>query len=184
MLGENIKKYRDNMGKTQEDIAKFLGVAPQTIYKYEKNINEPDTTTLSKLADYFEITVDELLGRKGEIMDINKEIGIRIKKLREDKAEYQKETADLITKSGTSLSESQLGLYELGLRKVPNNIVIAIAKHFNVTTDYILTGNTINEPIEIAASMKDKADLSEMSNKDKAYILDLIKRLKNDNKNT
>ena len=71
MLGENIKKYRDNMGKTQEDIAKFLGVAPQTIYKYEKNINEPDTTTLSKLADYFEITVDELLGRKGEIMDIS-----------------------------------------------------------------------------------------------------------------
>lgn len=111
-------------------------------------------------------------------MDINKEIGFRIKKLREDKGEYQKETADAITKSGTSLSESQLGLYELGLRRVPNNIVIAMSKYFNVTTDYILTGNMINEPIEIAANMGDKADLSDMTDKDKQFILDMIERLK------
>lgn len=115
-------------------------------------------------------------------MDINKGIGIRIKKLREDKGEYQKETADAITKSGTPLSESQLGLYELGLRKVPNTIVIAISKYFNVTTDYILTGNMINEPIEIAANMGDKADLSDMSERDKQIILDMIERLKGYNK--
>lgn len=100
MYGEKIKELRMKIGKTQEDVAKYLGVAPQTIYKYEKEINEPDTTTLSKLADYFNVSVDEILGR------------------------------------------------------------------------------TISEPIEIAASMKDKADLSQMSDKDKECILDLIERLK------
>ena len=115
-------------------------------------------------------------------MDINKEIGFRIKKLREDKGEYQKETADAITKAGTSLSESQLGLYELGLRKVPNNIVIAISKYFNVTTDFILTGNTIDKPIQIAASMKDGLDLSDMSENDRKIITDMYNALKNKGK--
>lgn len=111
-------------------------------------------------------------------IDINKEIGSRIKKLREEKGEYQKETADNISRLGISLTESQLGLYELGLRKVPNSILIGLSHYFNVTTDFILTGKrTINEPIEIAASMKDKADLSRMSEKDKEYILGLIDSL-------
>lgn len=116
-------------------------------------------------------------------IDINKEIGLRIKKLREDKGEYQKETADNISRLGIPLSESQLGLYELGLRKAPNSIVIGLAHYFNVTTDYILTGKrTINEPIEIAANMGDKADLSEMTEKDKQFILDMIERLKGKDK--
>lgn len=112
-------------------------------------------------------------------MDINKEIGNRIKKLREDKNEYQKETADAVTRAGTSLTESQLGLYELGLRKVPNNIVVALSQHFKVTTDYILTGNMINEPIKIAASTKNGLDLSSMSEKDRQVIIDMYNALKN-----
>lgn len=116
-------------------------------------------------------------------MDINKEIGMRIKKLREEKGKYQKEIADEITKNGTVLSESQLGLYELGLRKTPNNVVIALSKYFNVTTDYLLTGReTINEPIEIAASMKNGLDISDMGENDKKVIMDLYNLLKSKNK--
>lgn len=63
MIGKKIKELRDIKGITQEDLAKFLGVAPQTIYKYEKGINQPDLETTSKIADYFNITLDELLGR-------------------------------------------------------------------------------------------------------------------------
>lgn len=115
-------------------------------------------------------------------MDINKEIGFRIKKLREDNNEYQKETADAISKAGTSLTESQLGLYELGLRKVPNNIIIALSKHFKVTTDYILTGNMINEPIPIAASTKNGLDISDIGENDRKVIMDLYNLLKSKNK--
>ena len=36
MIGKKIKELRELKGSTQEDLAKFLGVAPQTVYKYEK----------------------------------------------------------------------------------------------------------------------------------------------------
>lgn len=66
MIGKKIKKLREIEKKTQEDLAKFLGVAPQTIYKYEKEINEPDLNTTSKIAEYFNVSVDYLIGRSDE----------------------------------------------------------------------------------------------------------------------
>lgn len=63
MLGKKIKKLREQNKYTQEDVANYLGVAPQTVYKYEKEINEPDLSTISKLADFFNVSVDYLLGR-------------------------------------------------------------------------------------------------------------------------
>lgn len=63
MIGIKIKELRELHKKTQDDLAKFLGVAPQTIYKYEKGINEPDLKTINKIAEYFNVTTDYLLGR-------------------------------------------------------------------------------------------------------------------------
>lgn len=63
MIGIKIKELRELYKKTQDDLAKFLGVAPQTIYKYEKGINEPDLKTINKIAEYFNVTTDYLLGR-------------------------------------------------------------------------------------------------------------------------
>jgi len=71
----------------------------------------------------------------------NKQIGNRIKALREAKGEYQKETAEAITSMGEKLSEGQLGLYEIGARKLPPNITKALAIHFETTTDFILGNN-------------------------------------------
>lgn len=73
MIGKKIKKLREIEKKTQEDLAKFLGVAPQTIYKYEKEINEPDLNTTSKIAEYFNVSVDYLLGRT-DIEQIDKKL--------------------------------------------------------------------------------------------------------------
>lgn len=70
--------------------------------------------------------------------ELNKKIGLRIKSLRENLNEYQKETAQIITNMGEELSEGQLGLYELGMRKTPPNIIKALAIHFNVSSDYLL----------------------------------------------
>lgn len=114
--------------------------------------------------------------------DYNKQVGLRIKKLREKKGEFQKDTANAITKQyGENLSEGQLGLYEIGARKVPSNIVAALAKYFNTTSDYIL-GITKNEkPIEIAASTKNGIDLSDVSDRDKEIIMNIINTSKKDN---
>lgn len=63
MIGIKIKELRTSHDKTQEDVAKFLGVTPQTIYKYEKGINEPDLKTTTRIAEYFNVSIDYLLER-------------------------------------------------------------------------------------------------------------------------
>ena len=61
MLGEKIKLYRENKNMTQNEIAEILGVKPATISKYETGILEPSIESIKKLAETFEITIDELL---------------------------------------------------------------------------------------------------------------------------
>ena len=65
-IGEKIKELRLKNKKTQADVALFLKVTPQTIYKFEKNINEPDIETIKKLSTYFNVSVEELIGVKKE----------------------------------------------------------------------------------------------------------------------
>ncbi|MDE6655951.1 MAG: helix-turn-helix domain-containing protein, partial [Anaeroplasmataceae bacterium] len=66
MIQENIKRFRLDKDWTQEDLAEKLNVTRQTISKWEQGINEPDISTLRKLSDIFEISIDELIGKEEE----------------------------------------------------------------------------------------------------------------------
>jgi len=61
-IGENIKRLRINKNITQEKLANHLQITYQTISKWERDEGYPDITMLIPLANYFEVTVDELLG--------------------------------------------------------------------------------------------------------------------------
>ena len=61
-LNEKIKKYRKNMGLTQEELAEAFGVTVGAVSKWESGSNVPDILTLMELADFFSISVDVLLG--------------------------------------------------------------------------------------------------------------------------
>ncbi len=61
MLGDKIKLYRENKKMTQNDLADILEVSSGTISKYESGALEPNIESLKKLADFFGITIDELL---------------------------------------------------------------------------------------------------------------------------
>ncbi|SET15274.1 DNA-binding transcriptional regulator, XRE-family HTH domain [Natronincola peptidivorans] len=62
MLGERIKKLREEQGLSQLEMAKVLGVGNSTMSMYESNARKPDYETLKKIADYFNVTTDYLLG--------------------------------------------------------------------------------------------------------------------------
>ncbi len=64
MLGEKIKFYRENKNMTQSEIAEILEVKPATVSKYETGTLEPNIESLKRLAEIFEITIDELLKDK------------------------------------------------------------------------------------------------------------------------
>ena len=62
-LGNTIAQYRKSMNITQEALAQQLGVTNQAVSKWESDQCCPDVMLLPKLADIFEITLDELFGR-------------------------------------------------------------------------------------------------------------------------
>ena len=61
-LGENIKRKRIERKLTQEEVATHLGVSFQSVSKWERGEGYPDIELLPALANYFDVSVDELLG--------------------------------------------------------------------------------------------------------------------------
>ena len=62
-LATQIGYYRKKHGMTQESLAQKLGVSNQAVSKWESDQCCPDVMQLPKLADVFEISMDELFGR-------------------------------------------------------------------------------------------------------------------------
>ena len=58
-----LKELRNQEKKTQQDIAKFLNTTQQTYARYEIETSEPTIETLCKLADYYNVSLDYLVGR-------------------------------------------------------------------------------------------------------------------------
>lgn len=58
-----LKKFREKKGVLQSDVAKALGINNSTYAYYERGEHSPGPDMLCKLADFFGVTVDELLGR-------------------------------------------------------------------------------------------------------------------------
>ena len=71
MLGEKLKLYREKHNMTQKEVAKILGVEPGTISKYELGMIEPNIESIKKLAEIFNLKIDELL-KEEEKFDITK----------------------------------------------------------------------------------------------------------------
>ena len=69
-IGENIKRLRLEKGITQEQLAEILNVSNAAVSKWERGGSFPDITLLFPLADYFEISVDELMGHVNDQGDI------------------------------------------------------------------------------------------------------------------
>lgn len=61
-LAERLRKYRKEKDITQEALAQVLGVSPQSVSKWECGDGYPDITLLPGIANFFEISIDELLG--------------------------------------------------------------------------------------------------------------------------
>ena len=62
-LYERIRNLREDKGLTQTDIAKYLGMSQTGYSKYETGENDIPTPILIKLADFYNTSVDYLLGR-------------------------------------------------------------------------------------------------------------------------
>lgn len=62
MDGERLSELRKDKGLTQQQLAEALSVSSNTISAYERGINEPDDKMKIRLAEFFNVSVDYLLG--------------------------------------------------------------------------------------------------------------------------
>ncbi len=65
-LGERIKELRHRDGRTQEALANELGVTPQAVSRWEKELCYPDMGMIPSIANYFGVSIDELFGYDNE----------------------------------------------------------------------------------------------------------------------
>jgi transcriptional regulator with XRE-family HTH domain len=63
MLGKRIKELRKKKGITQKELASYLGVSDRAVGYYESGQRTPPPDILQKIADFFNVSTDYLLGR-------------------------------------------------------------------------------------------------------------------------
>jgi transcriptional regulator with XRE-family HTH domain len=63
IFGERLLELRKEKGVSQAKLAKDLGVSYSVVCYWETNRSEPTAPNLVKIADYFGVSVDFLLGR-------------------------------------------------------------------------------------------------------------------------
>ena len=61
-LAENIRAHRKARGLTQEQLAEVLGVTVGAVYKWEAKLSTPELPLIVEMADFFDCSVDALLG--------------------------------------------------------------------------------------------------------------------------
>ena len=65
-FSERLKQLRSERNLSQEKLGALLEVKKYSIYTYEKGRSEPDIKGLIILADFFEVSIDYLVGRTDE----------------------------------------------------------------------------------------------------------------------
>lgn len=136
-MNKNIQKYRKAMNLTQEQLAEAMGVTTGAVSKWENGLANPDIGIIAELADFFEISVDVLLGYDWKKKSMG-QMAERIKSLNEQK------------KFEEAISEAQKAL-----QKYPNSFDII----YNSGDMYANAGleSDDEEKIRIAMKLLDRA---------------------------
>lgn len=93
MFGERVRKLRIEKGLSQEALADRLHVVRQTVSKWEKGFSVPDADLLQRLADIFDVPLEDLLGAtetettdldliSKKLSSISEELSIRNRRLK------------------------------------------------------------------------------------------------------
>jgi transcriptional regulator with XRE-family HTH domain len=66
IFGERLKEIREEHQLSQEQLAKKIDTQKQNISRYENKKREPGINIVTKVADFFGISIDYLVGRKNQ----------------------------------------------------------------------------------------------------------------------
>ena len=102
LLGEIIRRKRLEKNLTQEEVASHLGISFQAISKWERGDGYPDIEMLPALANYFGISIDELLGMS---------VSEKTEKYNTINAEWAENNKNRLNKENVELMKNALKIY-------------------------------------------------------------------------
>ena len=155
LFSEKLKKLREDAGLERIDLAKILNISRSAISNYENGHRKPENDELWKnIADYFNVSVDYLMKDDYDVPNDDMSIKYKnskfkdiLKFLREKKGITQEDLGKIIGVTGGTI-----GNYEQGQRMPQNDILwLKLARYFNVSVDYLMTGKDYSAPHIIAA---------------------------------
>ena len=65
-LGDRLAELKQSRNKLQKDIASSVGLSLRTYQRYEHGERQPTADILIALADYFDVSIDYLVGRSDD----------------------------------------------------------------------------------------------------------------------
>lgn len=71
VFSKNLKQLRTSRGMTQNSLAKILNISRSCIANYESEKRQPDHEMVKRIADYFNVSIDFLLGRSAVKMSVS-----------------------------------------------------------------------------------------------------------------
>lgn len=106
ILSERLKALRNEAGKTQEEMAKLIGISRTTYTEYERGKNKPPIQKLQIMADYYGVPIDFLMGNSNSkpvknIVDVSLTIEKIINHLEKD---------DSLTFDGKDITKESKGM--------------------------------------------------------------------------
>ena len=129
MFGERFTELRKKEGYSQADMAQKLDVSMGAVAMWETNKRVPKHDTLLKIADYFNVSVDYLLGRA----DTQKMVYERLQSAREEARKTQTEVANIL-----GITRQAYNHYETGKREPSLDTISKLATLYGVSVDYLL----------------------------------------------
>lgn len=193
-FGAKLKKYRVAAGLTQGQLAEISGVSRKQISDFEMEIQKnPKAETLSKLANAFKISIEELLSDEDAITGMisvptstnqDDSFGFRLKYYRSGLNITQDELSKLSGVSRKQISDFEIGLQNRPrlstVHKLANALGISPFKLYpekkNKTDDELLNQDrsaevTLELPADLVASLRKQAEKNGRSLEDFTYLL-------------
>lgn len=109
-IGENIRRRRIERNLTQEEVATHLGVSAQSVSKWERGDGYPDIEMLPSIANYFSVSIDELMGTSAP----------------EKKAMYDKINGEWVVNNRSGRHSENVQLMRDALKNFPNDALLLV----------------------------------------------------------
>lgn len=126
-----IIEIRQKYGKTQTEVANYLGIKQQQYSKYERGINEIPIRYVMKLCEYYNESADEILGLEGR--QCSMVYNGNIVKIRKKHNKTQAEVSKFL-----EIPQQQYSRYEKGINEIPLRYIIKLCQYYNETADEII----------------------------------------------